>query len=291
MVNLERYDSSGAAITPELYKEDIAHLNDQYLWMYTRGVELHINDRESIVADHKKPRPSGRGADTCKIIIGGYDQPGLLYHVSFGVAGESERQYSVRSDGWSWGEHGKTPIGQDDIQQNLLNDFEAFFGTLDARTILQNRFTTDEYRSQQFFQKVGSITSFGGGGMHSNSGQPKYYKGYKAKEFVNVASPRRGSGQREEAVEAEIDTAMEALRLRAQEFLAKNGLARSLMDAVVDASAMKQAGLSDQSIYRLLAKKFHPDHAGGDKEANADVFKNLHTLFTAADGERRLIIP
>lgn len=266
---------------PTLEQVDADSLIDQYLYMYTKGVELPFGD-QNILVDHQNEAGS-----QCRIIVDrGQREP--VYVIEFYERG-SKRGYYRMKNGEMQVEANRQYLGLQE-PETLLEELEGFFGTLDSEQLLASQFETAAYRNEVLYKKIGYFGSHGGGGTTFNMTAPKFYGGYKARRMGKTTT-KEATPETEQplAPEAERKSTFEAtqkdIEHKANNIVVAKQWPSTALDFVKRVLTGRLAGLTDKAIYRQLARFYHPDQTTLDKQEAEEVFKFIgQQLNKDADG-------
>lgn len=264
---------------PKLEQVDADSLIDQYLYMYTKGVELPFGD-QNILVDHKN-----EAGNQCRIIIDrGQREP--IYVVEFTGRGSQRGYYRMKS-GEMQVEANRKYLGLQE-PETLLEELEGFFGVLDSEELLANQFATAAYRNEVLFKKIGYFGSHGGGGTTFNMEAPKFYGGYKARRMRTVPKTEEAPmAEPQEPVERKstFEATQRDIEQRAADIVANRQWPSTSFDFVKRVLTGRLTGLTDKAIYRQLARLYHPDQTTLDKKEAEEVFKFIgQQLNKDADG-------
>jgi len=252
---------------PKLEQVDADSLINQYLYMYTKGVELPFGD-QNILVDHK----NGAG-NQCRIIVDrGQREP--VYVVEFSERG-SKRGYYRMKNGEMQVEASRQYLGLQE-PETLLEELEGFFGTLDSEQLLASQFETAAYRNEVLYKNIGYFGSHGGGGTTFNMTAPKFYGGYKARRMrIAPKSEETPVSEPQEPFERKstFEATQRDIEQRATDIITTRQWPEMSLDFVKRVLTGRLAGLTDKAIYRQLARFYHPDQTTLDKKEAEEAFK------------------
>jgi len=260
---------------PKLEKADADNLIDHYLYMYTKGAELPSEGSNLLV---KHINESG---DECRIIID-RQQREPIYVVEF-KDGQGNRGFYRKKNGEMLVEVNRQYQGLKEPEA-LLEELEIFFGNLDSEHLLASQFETANYRNEVLFRKIGHLgnQSFGNTGLYN--GVTEFYDGYQADhnitpEDIEAAVENKTST----TVEPERNSTFEAkkrdIEQTATDIVSSRQWPMTSFEFVKMVLMGRSAGLTEKSIYRQLAKFYHPDYTSLDKKDAEEIFKFMGQQF------------